>query len=117
LGLIYLRTWLGERVTKKGGENAVFTTSDAATDARSLHCTRLSRAEDDQGAKGSIDAGTVPEPRLTLEHYRVCRTEGVPEGNRCWPASDGHPTDASVELGRNIALCERLSVGVTASVA
>jgi hypothetical protein len=97
---------LGERVTKKGGENTVFTTSDAATDARSLHGTRLSHAEDDQGAKGSIDVGTVFEPRLTLEHYRVCGTEGVPEGNRRWPAFDSHPTDASVELGRNIALYE-----------
>jgi hypothetical protein len=31
-----LGTWLGERVTKKGGENVVFTASDAATDARFL---------------------------------------------------------------------------------
>jgi hypothetical protein len=72
LGLVCLGTWLGERVTKKGGENAVFMTLDAATDARSLQGMRLSHAEDDQGAKGSTDVGTVPEPRLTLEHDRIC---------------------------------------------
>jgi hypothetical protein len=51
---------LGESVAKKGRENTVFTASDAATDARTLLRTRLSRAEDDQGAKGSTDVGTVP---------------------------------------------------------
>jgi hypothetical protein len=90
---------------EKGGENTIFTTSEAATDARSLHGMRLSCAEDDQGAKGSTDAGTVPEPCLTLEHHRVYRTEGVPESDRRWPASDNHLTDASVESGRNTNLC------------
>jgi hypothetical protein len=66
---------------------------------------RLLRAEDVQGAKGSIDVGTVPELCLTLDHDRVCRIEeGMPKSNRRWPASDGHPMDASVGLGRNTAL-------------
>jgi hypothetical protein len=97
---------LGESVTKKSGENTIFVTSDAATDARSLQGSRLSRAEDVQGAKGSTDTGTVPKQRLTLEHDRVCLTkEEVPESDKRRPTSDGHPTDASVESGRNTALC------------
>jgi hypothetical protein len=90
---------------EKGGENTIFMTSEAAIDARSLLGMRLSRAEDDQGAKGSTDAGTVPKPCLTLEHHRVCRTEGVPESDRRWPTSDGHPTNASIESGQNTDLC------------
>jgi hypothetical protein len=91
---------LGERVTKKGGENIVSMTSDAVTDARSLQGTHLSRADDVQGAKGLIDMGTVPEPCLMLEHDRVYRIEEeVPKSDRRWPAFDGHPTNASIKSG------------------
>jgi hypothetical protein len=51
---------LGESITKKDEENAIFIAKDAATVARIWRSTLLSCAEDELAAKGSIDVGTVP---------------------------------------------------------
>jgi hypothetical protein len=52
---------------KKDEENVVFTVTDAATVARIWRSTRLSRAEDEQAAKGSTDVGTVPGAASDVE--------------------------------------------------